>query len=331
MANDKTEKATPKKREEARKKGQVAKSARPQRRRRPARRAARAVGLRARRWSQRIEDVDAARPRARRARPTSSSREGIGPILARVRPARRALRRARRSPSSACSPASSSTSLQVGIKPHARRAQARPQEAQPDLGRRRTLRPARGLRGGKTSPRSRVVGAIAALALFPKLDELAALVGMPPARPAAELADRRLHIAQRAAVAYLLIALADYVWQRYRHEKSLKMDKQEVKDEYKQAELPPRSKGQQRRRAHGARPRAHDGRGARRPTSWSPTRPTTPSRCATTSAPLAPIVVAKGQDHVALQDPRARPRAGVPSCPTRRSRARCTPPSRSAR
>ena len=50
----------------------------------------------------------------------------------------------------------------------------------------------------KTIAQGRAVGAIAALALFPKLDELAALVGMPPAALLPTLAHMVLRIAQRA-------------------------------------------------------------------------------------------------------------------------------------
>jgi flagellar biosynthetic protein FlhB len=56
-------------------------------------------------------------------------------------------------------------------------------------------------------------------------------------------------IAWRAAAAYLVIACADYAWQRHRHEKSLKMDKQEVKEEYRQQNLAPEIRAAQRRRA----------------------------------------------------------------------------------
>ena len=57
-----------------------------------------------------------------------------------------------------------------------------------------------------------------------------------------------LGIAQRAGVAYLVIGVVDYVYQRYRTEKSLKMDKQEVKEEHKSSELPPEVRGAIRRR-----------------------------------------------------------------------------------
>ena len=55
------------------------------------------------------------------------------------------------------------------------------------------------------------VGGIVALAMFPKLDELAALVGMPAEALLPHLAALILAIAQRAAIAYLAIAAADFV------------------------------------------------------------------------------------------------------------------------
>lgn len=52
----------------------------------------------------------------------------------------------------------------------------------------------------------------------------------------------------RILVALLALALFDYVYQRYEHEKSLKMTKQEVKDEYKQREGDPHIKARIRER-----------------------------------------------------------------------------------
>ncbi len=43
--------------------------------------------------------------------------------------------------------------------------------------------------------------------------------------------------------AYLLVAMLDYAYAKYKHEKDLKMTKQEVKEEYKQAEGNPEVKG----------------------------------------------------------------------------------------
>lgn len=48
------------------------------------------------------------------------------------------------------------------------------------------------------------------------------------------------------SAAYLVIALADYVYQRYDHIKQLKMSKEEVKQEYKEMEGDPQIKGKRR-------------------------------------------------------------------------------------
>ena len=56
----------------------------------------------------------------------------------------------------------------------------------------------------------------------------------------------------RIAVAYLIIAFADYAFQRWKYNDDLKMTKQEVKDEYKQQEGDPQIKGKIRQRMREA-------------------------------------------------------------------------------
>ena len=52
-----------------------------------------------------------------------------------------------------------------------------------------------------------------------------------------------MHIATRAVAALLVLAALDFVYQRYRHEKSLRMSKQEVKQEGARPTSPPRCAG----------------------------------------------------------------------------------------
>jgi flagellar biosynthesis protein FlhB len=101
----------------------------------------------------------------------------------------------------------------------------------------------------KNSLKIGAVAGVVALAVFPRLDEMAALVGMPAQALLPHLASLILRVGQWAALAYLVIAIADYIYQRHRFEKNLKMDKEEVKREFKQQELPSEVKGAQRRRA----------------------------------------------------------------------------------
>ncbi|MFN8671894.1 MAG: flagellar biosynthesis protein FlhB [Candidatus Sericytochromatia bacterium] len=57
-----------------------------------------------------------------------------------------------------------------------------------------------------------------------------------------------LKIAKKVAGAMIIIACLDYFYQRWEFEKSLKMSKQEVKDEYKQTEGDPHIKAKQRQK-----------------------------------------------------------------------------------
>lgn len=56
----------------------------------------------------------------------------------------------------------------------------------------------------------------------------------------------------RVGFLYLFIAVADYAYQRYKHTKSLKMTKQEIKEEYKMVEGNPQIKGKIRQKMREA-------------------------------------------------------------------------------
>lgn len=55
-----------------------------------------------------------------------------------------------------------------------------------------------------------------------------------------------------AAAIFLIIAVADYLYQRYEYEKSIRMTKQEIKEEYKHTEGDPKVKGAIRQRQRKA-------------------------------------------------------------------------------
>jgi len=294
--HDRTEKATPKKRAEARKKGQVAKSADFNG----------AIVLLASLLAlsafgpgllQRVGDA------TRRilqlvATPSVVGQEGVGTVL---RDAGTATAQAVAPIAFVCLIAGVVASvLQVGFKPSAHALKPDPKRLNPMSGAKQIFGPHAFFEAGKSIAKVLVVGAIAAFAVLPKLTALAALVGMPPVVLVPELARTVVSIAQRAAFAYLIIALADYGYQRWRHEKGLRMDKQEVKDEHKQAELPAEVKGMQRRRGMElARARMMDAVPTADVVVTNPTHFSVALRYS--SEALAPIVVAKGQDHVALR------------------------------
>ena len=159
-----------------------------------------------------------------------------------------------------------------------------------------------------------VVAAIVAGSLLPQISQLGAMVGVGPQQLAGKMAGTVAALAPRAAIAYLLIGLVDFIYQKRKHKKSLKMDKQEVKEEAKQQQLPPEVKGALRRRQMAA---ARARMMAAVPTAdvvvTNPTHYSVALKYDGTAP--APEVVAKGQDLVALKIRELAADHGVPVVP----------------
>ena len=56
----------------------------------------------------------------------------------------------------------------------------------------------------------------------------------------------------KISLVYLVVGIADFIYQKYRFNEEMKMTKQEVKDEYKNTEGNPEVKGRQRQRMREA-------------------------------------------------------------------------------
>ncbi|MBW1991792.1 MAG: flagellar biosynthesis protein FlhB [Deltaproteobacteria bacterium] len=121
-----------------------------------------------------------------------------------------------------------------------------------------------------------------------------------------------LHIAGRIAIALLVLGLLDYLYQRYRYEKSLRMTKQEVKDELRQTEGDARVKARIRSLMRQL--------ATKRMLTEVPAADvvvTNPTRVAValkydSRTMVAPRVVAKGQGFIALKIIALAQEAGVP-------------------
>jgi len=110
-----------------------------------------------------------------------------------------------------------------------------------------------------------------------------------------------LRLAFKVALYLVILAIIDYLYQRWQHEKSLKMEKQEIKDEFKQQEGDPQIRGRikQKQREVSMRrmmqelPRA----------DVVITNPTHYAVALQYDAKTmsAPMVIAKGQDRLALK------------------------------
>jgi flagellar biosynthetic protein FlhB len=310
MAGDKTEKATPKKREEARKKGQVGRSA-------DLNGAVMLLaGLLA--LSGFAPQMFAAiKGNAHDTLVLVSSPEvvSLGSLGEILMPMAKATMLAVAPVAAVCLVAGLLANIvQVGFHPST-------QAMKPQLNRLDPLKGAKNLFGPhalfetvKNIVKVAAVGAIAILSVLPQLDRLGALVGMPPAMLLTELCRLAMYVAQRAAVAYLVIAFVDYGYQRWRHEKSLRMDKNEVKDEYKQQGVPAEIKSAQKRKAMMlANQRMMDAVGTADVVVTNPTHFSVALRY--DAAKPAPVVVAKGADHLAFRIRSRAKEAGVSVVP----------------
>jgi len=201
--------------------------------------------------------------------------------------------------------------VQVGGRPT-------PQALRPDFKR---LNPATGLRNLlgpnllfealKAIVKVAVVGAVAALALLPGLTSLASIVGVTPGALAAIAGHTALGVAQRAALAYIVIGLIDYGWRRWRNERQLRMTKQELRDELRQHGVSAEVKAALRRRQMQlARARMMAAVPEADVVVANPTHFAVALRY--DGSRTAPEVVAKGQDLVAAQIRRIAEENDVP-------------------
>jgi flagellar biosynthesis protein FlhB len=168
--------------------------------------------------------------------------------------------------------------------------------------------------GAKSVTKVLIVGVIVAAALIPAIPEMGALVGMGPHELGAQLAGMVFGIAKRAAFAYLLIGVADYFWQKHKLEKSMRMDKQEIREESKGQSLPAEVRSAQRRRAmQMSRARMMDAVPQADVIVTNPTHFSVALKYG--DGMLAPTVVAKGQDLTALKIREIAREHGVPILP----------------
>lgn len=189
---------------------------------------------------------------------------------------------------------------QVGFKPRIQGLKPDFRRINPASGLRNLLSPNTVFEGLKVLAKVGIVGAVATLALLPGLTTLSARVGIPPAALGPLMGKNALSIAQRIAFAYVIVGLVDYAWKRRTHEHLLRMTKQEVKDEMRQYGVSAEVKNALRRRqAQAARLRMMAA------VPGADVVVTNPTHYAVAllydGSRTAPEVIAKGRDLVALQ------------------------------
>jgi flagellar biosynthetic protein FlhB len=167
---------------------------------------------------------------------------------------------------------------------------------------------------GKVLAKVAIVGGAAAMSIVPLITHLGASTGTTPMALGSLLNSGARSIVERIVIVYLLIAVIDLAHGRHSHSKSMKMTKQEVKDEGRQSDLPPEIKAAIRRRQIMA--------ARARMMSAIPTADvvvTNPTHYAVAlkydgNLP-APIVVAKGKNLVAAQIRRIATENNIPIVP----------------
>lgn len=146
-----------------------------------------------------------------------------------------------------------------------------------------------------------IVSVVATMLLRPYFGSIEHMVGLPPLLMLDEMKFLVLRMLAGTLVAFLIIAVADLVYQRMEFMKKMRMTKQELKDEYRQSEGDPMVKGRLRQlRAEKARQRmmANVPKAdvvITNPTHFAVALQYNPDTME------APICVAKGMDNIALK------------------------------
>jgi flagellar biosynthetic protein FlhB len=152
---------------------------------------------------------------------------------------------------------------------------------------------------GKNLLKVTIVGLIAFTSYSGFVEDSLQLIDGGPQSIGSFMANAAFSLGMKVGAVFLVIAAADFIYQRYQFEKNLKMSKMEVKDEYKQLEGDPAVKGriksEARRIAYGrmiaAVPKADVV--VTNPTHFAVALAYQPEKM------FAPHVLAKGADHLA--------------------------------
>jgi len=156
-----------------------------------------------------------------------------------------------------------------------------------------------------------VVGVVAETVMEKEFPKLVRLSRAPLGAAVWETAQVVMSVALWSTLALGLIAALDYGWSWWRHEQSIKMSRQELKDEHKQQEGSPQIRQRQRARA-----REMMKRGLRKGVKEATVIVANPTHVAVAlrykQHEGAPVVTTKGYDEIALQIKKLAKEEGIP-------------------
>jgi len=156
-----------------------------------------------------------------------------------------------------------------------------------------------------------IIGWIAYSSVRNRMNDLLLLFGMTVPEAILLVGDVVINTGLKIALVYLILGLADYMYQKWKFHDDMKMTKQEVKDEYKNSEGDPEIKGKQR-----ARMREASQRRMMQDVPNADVVITNPTHLAVAikydaETAQAPVVLAKGADYLAQRIKEAAREADV--------------------
>lgn len=144
-----------------------------------------------------------------------------------------------------------------------------------------------------------VIAYVAYTCIVDHQEDIFILYDLPLKQAVALVGDIIINTGLKISLVYLVVGIADFIYNKYKFNKDMKMTKQEVKDEFKNTEGDPEIKGRQKRRMQEASQRR-----MMQDVPKADVVITNPTHFAVairydSEVSDAPIVVAKGQDFVA--------------------------------
>lgn len=96
---------------------------------------------------------------------------------------------------------------------------------------------------GKSLAKVVIIGGVVSLTLKNHIDSIVSIMEKPYLEIGSFMYDLSFELFTKVGLVYIIIALSDYFYQKWKFTNDMKMTKQEVKDEYKQTEGDPKVKG----------------------------------------------------------------------------------------
>ncbi len=189
--------------------------------------------------------------------------------------------------------------VQVGWKPTAKPMQPKLSKLDPTKGFKRIFSAQSLVELIKSIAKVALIGYITYSYIKGKDHLLFGLIDMPVMQAIQLIGETVINLGIRISALYLLIAAADFIYQKFKFQNDMKMTKQEVKEEYKNQEGNPEIKGKIRRRMmEASQRRMMQSVPSADVVITNPTHYAVAIKYDTEIAP-APVVLAKGADYLA--------------------------------